>query len=267
MNSIKAYRFTAHRWPAERRRSGVAFRIHQILADIPDEEDRYAAIDDPPMDESVGYRRWTCDLAKSRVGHKPEKPGTVGQKVAAIHDLARDVEVAAKVAAEVLARPAVAAKVMADDHARHMVNKAQTTSQKTEIVHELTTDEALAAKVASDVLRRPEVAARVVADDTARHMVNKAQTERSRQQAESFRRDTPVGRTVQKIERTQELLDLVAACHKFVATCSKKVPKLRNRHLAADEQAVLAENVARCPAVLDWIDPGPPRGTQSRTKG
>lgn len=254
LNSIKGYRHTAARWPAEQRRAGVPFKVHRILAHIADPQERYAAIDDPPMDESVGYRRWTCDLASTRLGHKPDRPATVGQKVAAVRDLTRDDEVAAKAAVDVLSRPAVAARVMADDHARHTVNKAQATQHRVELVHDLTSDEAVAAKVASDVLRRPEVAARVVADDTARHMVNKAQTERSRQQAESFRRETPVGRTVRKIERTVEFLDLVAACHKFVAACSKKVPKLRDRQLSPDEQAVIVENVARCRAVLDWIE-------------
>ncbi|MFI9106684.1 DUF6192 family protein [Streptomyces fildesensis] len=109
-------------------------------------------------------------LAKKRVGQSPETPA---QKVAAIHRLAGDDEVAAQVAADVLRRPAVAAKVVADDTARHMVNRAQSTQHRTEVVHDLIADDTVAAQVASDVLRRPEVAARIVADDTARHAVNR----------------------------------------------------------------------------------------------
>ncbi|KOG91357.1 DUF6192 family protein [Streptomyces varsoviensis] len=253
-NTIKAYRFTAHRWPACQRRDGISFRVHQILAYLPDDAERFEAINDPPLDPHVGYRRWTSDLAKLRVGNKPQRPVTVPQKVTAVHDLAQDDEVAAQIAADVLRRPAVAKKVMTDDHARRMVNKAQTVQHKAEIVHELTDDENVAAQVASDMLRRPEVAARVVADDTARHMVNKAQTDRSRQQAEAFRREDPIGQTVRKIERTQEFLDLVSACHKFVTTCEKKVPQLRDRHLSDHEQTVLAQNIARVRATLDWIE-------------
>ncbi|KOT91828.1 hypothetical protein ADK86_21595 [Streptomyces sp. NRRL F-5755] len=115
LSTIRTYRYTAFRFPPEHRRAGVSFKVHAILAVIADDAERYAAIADPPWDESAGCCRWTTDSAKKRVGRRPEKPETVGQKVDAIHDLAVDDEVAAKVASDVLRRPAVAAKVMADD--------------------------------------------------------------------------------------------------------------------------------------------------------
>ncbi|UUU32287.1 DUF6192 family protein [Streptomyces sp. CA-210063] len=254
LSTVRSYRFAAHRWPAGQRRHGISHKVHYILASIPDDTERFEAIDAPPLDERARARRWTTDLAKKHVGQRPDRPETPAQKVAAIHRLADDDEVAAQIATDVLRRPQVAAKVVADDTARHMVNKAQTTQHRTEVVHDLIDDDTVAAQVASDVLRRPEVAARVVADDTARHAVNRAQTDRSRQQAEHFRRETPAGRAVKKIERTAEFLDLVGACHRFVAACGKTVPKLRDRHLSDDEQAVLAQNVARCRATLDWIE-------------
>ncbi|MEV0221232.1 DUF6192 family protein [Streptomyces sp. NPDC050704] len=254
LSTVRSYRFAAHRWPAGRRRHGVSHKVHYILAGIVEDADRFEAIDAPPLDERVQIRRWTTDLAKKYVGQRPDRPETPAQKVAAIHRLADDEEVAAKVATDVLRRPGVAAKVVADDTARHLVNKAQTTQHKTEVVHDLIEDDAVAAQVASDVLRRPEVASRVVADDTARHAVNRAQTDRSRQQAGAFRRQTPAGRTVRRIERTQEFLDLVGACHHFVAACAKTVPQLCGRTLSGDERAVPAQNVARCRATLDWIE-------------
>lgn len=79
----------------------------------------------------------------------------------------------------------------------------ETPAHKVAAIHRLADDE-VAAKVATDVLRRPEVAARVIADDTARHAVNRAQTDRARQQAGAFRRESPAGQAVKKIERTQE---------------------------------------------------------------
>ncbi|WP_406405119.1 DUF6192 family protein [Streptomyces sp. NBC_00879] len=193
LSTVRSYRFAAHRWPEEQRRHGVSHKVHYILAAISDDAERFEAIDVPPLDERARVRRWTTDLAKKHVGQRPDRPETPAQKVAAIHRLAYDDAVAAQVATDVLRRPEVAAKVVADDTARHMVNKAQTTQQRTEVVHDLIADDTVAAQVASDVLRRPEVAARVVADDTARHMVNRAQTDRSRQQADAFRRETPAG--------------------------------------------------------------------------
>lgn len=67
-------------------------------------------------------------LSTVRSDRRPDRPETVPQKLAAIHRLADDDDVAARVTAAVLRRPAVAARVVADDTARHMVNKAQTTS-------------------------------------------------------------------------------------------------------------------------------------------
>ncbi|WP_420712168.1 DUF6192 family protein [Streptomyces sp. DSM 15324] len=116
------------RGPAVR---GVSHKVHYILAGIVDDAERFEAIDAPPLDERVQIRRWTTDLAKKYVGQRPDRPETPAQKVAAIHRLADDDEVAAQVATDVLRRPAVAARVVTDDTARHMVNKAQTTQHKT----------------------------------------------------------------------------------------------------------------------------------------
>jgi hypothetical protein len=255
LRTVRNYRFAAHRRPEEQRRHGVSHKVHCILASIGDDTECFDAIGALPRDERVKVRRWTTALAKKHVGQSPDRTETPAQKVAAIHCLAHDDEIAAQVAADVRARrPAVAAKVVADDTARHMVNKAQTTQHKTEVVHDLIEDATVAAQVASDVLRRPEVVVRVVADDTARHAVNRAQTGRSQQQTDAFRRETPAGRAVRKIERTEEFLDLVDAGHRFVSACGKTVPQLRDRHLTGDERAVLSQNVARCRAVLDWIE-------------
>lgn len=252
LSTVRNYRFAAHRWPGEHRRHGVSHKVHCILASIPDDAERFETIATPPLDDRARVRRWTTDLAKKHVGQRPDHPETVPQKVAAIHRLADD-EVAAQVATDVLRRPAVAAKVVADDTARHMVNKAQATQHRTEVVHDLIEDDTVAAQVASDVLRRRR-SRPGWSDDTARYAVNRAQTDRSQQQADAFRRETPAGRAVRKIERTEEFLDLVGACHRFVSACGKTVPQLRGRHLSDDERAVLAQNVARCRAVLDWVE-------------
>lgn len=72
-----------------------------------------------------GPARWTHDSAKRIVGWTVDTPESVQEKVAAIHDLAADDQVAARVATDYLRRPAVASKAMADDAARHAVNEAQ----------------------------------------------------------------------------------------------------------------------------------------------
>ncbi|MFF3558309.1 DUF6192 family protein [Streptomyces tsukubensis] len=254
LSTILSYRRTADRWPPHQRREGVPHKVHSVLASITDDAERFEAIGNPPVNERTRRPGWTSDLAKKRVGQRPERPSTVQEKVERIHDLAADEEVAAQVTADALRRPAVAAKVMADDLARQAVNQAQTTQHRTEVMHSLVQDDAVAAKVASDVLRRPEVAARVAADDTARHMVNRAQADRSRQQADAFRRESPVAPAIRRIERTEEFVDLLGAFHRFVREAGKAVPRMRGRNWSPDEREVLTSNIARARATLDWIE-------------
>ncbi|MEU5422683.1 DUF6192 family protein [Streptomyces sp. NPDC020667] len=240
--------------PADQRREGVSHKVHSILASIQDEAERFEVIDDPPVDDVTGTRRWTTNLAQKRVGRRPDRPGTVQEKVERVHDLAVDEDVAVQVTADVLRRPAIAARLMEDTAVRQAVADAQKPEHHAEAVQRLVRDDVAAAKVASDVLRRPEVAARVAADDTARRMVNRAQADRSRQQAAAFRQTSPAGPAVRRIERTEEFVDLLGAFHRFVRETSKAVPKMRDRQWSGDEREVLLSNIARARAALDWME-------------
>ncbi|MER7772369.1 DUF6192 family protein [Kitasatospora sp. NPDC096140] len=125
-HTVKTYRWTASRRPAERRQPKVAHGIHRVLGSIEDEERRFAVILDPPVHERSGSRRWTRDAASRVLGWQVASPVTTQEKVERIHDLAADDRVAVKVASDLLRRPEVAFRVMAeDDTARHMVNRAQ----------------------------------------------------------------------------------------------------------------------------------------------
>ncbi|NKS56344.1 hypothetical protein GS504_01780 [Rhodococcus hoagii] len=123
--TIRTYRWVSARWPAAQRQPTVSHHVHRILAAIPDDEERYAAIASPPLQERTGERRWTSDTAKRRVGWRVDTPLTLQEKVERIHDLAADDDVAAAVASDLLRRPAVATKAMTDATARHVVRRAR----------------------------------------------------------------------------------------------------------------------------------------------
>ena len=123
--TVETERWTASRWPKERRRTHVSFTVHRILASIPDPQERFAAIDDPPIDPFTGKRQWTADGANRRQGRQVAVPVSPQEKIQAIHGLAQDEEVAARVTTDFLRRPEVAFKAMTDDTARHLVNRAQ----------------------------------------------------------------------------------------------------------------------------------------------
>jgi hypothetical protein len=233
---VEAARLTASHWPKEHRQAGISFTIHRTLGRIEDEEERFAALRTPPE----GKMRWSPDDAKRRVGWMVDNPETPQEKITAIHHLARDEEVAATVTTDFLKRPQVAAKLSPENKVR--------------VVEEFTRDEAVATTAATSLLRRPDIAFKAMSDDTARSQVNHAQVERSRQSREDFERTSPVAPAVRHIDRTVEFLDLVTACHSFVAAAGRAVPGLRDRTLGDDERTIIHENVARVRATLDWIE-------------
>jgi hypothetical protein len=270
--SLSENRWVASRWPKERRVTGVSFTVHRIFAGITDEEERFAVILTPPE----GKTRWTPDEANRRAGRQVVKPVTPQEKVSAIHSLAQDDEVAGRVTGDLLRRPEVVAQVRDEDKVRvveELTREDQVAAavapdflrrpavvarvakaDKVKVVEELTRDEHVAAEVTTGLLRRPDVAFRAMSDDTARHQVNHAQVERGRQAREHFEETSPVAPTVKNIDRSVEFLDLVTACHAFVAAAGRVVPGMRDRQLGDDERTIVHENVARVRATLDWIE-------------
>ncbi|MFE5540322.1 DUF6192 family protein [Streptomyces sp. NPDC056519] len=271
-SQVKHLRWTSSRWPEQHRQTAVSFTVHRILASIEDEQERFAAILKPP----AGAGRWTPDEANRRVGRQVQRPVTPQEKVSAIHTLARDEDVAAVVTGDLLRRPTVVAQVRAEDRVsavhtlvedekvaaavtgdllkRPTVVAQVRQEDRVRAVEELTRDEHVAATVTTGLLRRLAVAFKAMSDDTARHQVNHAQVERGRQARDDFERTSPVAPAVKRIDRTVEFLDLITACHAFVAASGRVVPGLRDRQLGEDERVIVHENIARVRATLDWIE-------------
>ncbi|MER6563618.1 DUF6192 family protein [Streptomyces sp. NPDC001027] len=269
---VNQTRWTASRWPEDRRVAGVSYTVHRILAGIADEEERFEAIGTPP----AGKSRWTPDEANRRAGRQVVKPVTPQEKVSAIHTLAKDEEVAATVTGDLLRRPAVVAQVKPADKVRAVEELSREdevaaaiapdilrrpavvakvkAADKVKVVEELTRDETVAAEVTTGLLRRPDVAFKAMGDDTARHQVNRAQVERGQQAREDFEENNPLAPAIRAIDRSVEFLDLVTACHAFVVAAGRVVPGLRDRQLGDDERVLVHENVARVRATLDWIE-------------
>ncbi|MFE3940114.1 DUF6192 family protein, partial [Streptomyces goshikiensis] len=249
----------------------MSFTVHRILASIENEQERFTAIGNPPVNRG----RWTPDEATRRVGHQVQRPVTAQEKVSAIHTLAKDKEVAAVVTGDLLRRPTVVAQVRAEDRVnavhtlvedekvaaavtgdllkRPTVVAQVRTEDRVRAVEELTRDQHVAATVTTGLLRRPAVAFKAMSDDTARHQVAHAQVERGRQAREQLEQTSPAAPAVKRIDRTVEFLDLITACHSFVAASGRVVPSLRDRQLSEDERVIVHENVARVRATLDWI--------------
>nr|WP_159054759.1 DUF6192 family protein [Streptomyces dysideae] len=124
------------------------------------------------------------------------------------------------------------------------------TPARVEAIRDLAHDEQVAAEATTRLLHRPGVAFKAMTDDRARQSVIHAQVEQGRQAREEFERASELAPIIRHFERTAEFLDLVGACHAFVATTNRGVPGLRGRTLSDDEQVVLAENIARVRSAL-----------------
>ncbi|MFI7373795.1 DUF6192 family protein [Actinoplanes sp. NPDC049668] len=120
-----------------RPRDDLPHYIHGMPAPIPDADQRFAAIAEPPVLARTGERRWTGDEAKRLTGRQVAGPETVQEKVVAVHELVRAEDVASRVGTDLLRRPEVAFKAMTDTTARHVVNRAQA-RQGVEIVRQRT---------------------------------------------------------------------------------------------------------------------------------
>ncbi|MGY4928502.1 DUF6192 family protein [Streptomyces sp. 900105755] len=172
--SVMNYRHTAAHWSPRQRVKGVSLDVHRILTMRPE---RFELIRNPPFNPHYRTRRWTQDVAKREVGWRVVHPASVQERVTAIHGLAVDDQVAARVAAELLQCPAVAAGVPV--------------KTRIEAIGDLAHDEQVAVEAATRLLHRPDVAFRVMGDDRARNSVNYAQVETRPPGPRGLRADQP----------------------------------------------------------------------------
>ncbi|CAL9335792.1 hypothetical protein SUDANB6_00164 [Streptomyces sp. enrichment culture] len=235
--TVEDWRYTANRWPQERRKEGVSFTVHRILASVADEDEQWAAIEDAPFNPRTGARQWTPDGAKRIVGQRADRPVTVDEKVQAVADPTRDDEDAAQVATDLLKRPAMTEHV--------------TPAERVRVVTEPTRDDTVAKEVTTSLLRRPAVARTAMRDDTTRMLVNRAQFDNSNETRERIRERTPA---VPAIEHTIEYLDLVGSCHGFVATLGRLVPQLRGQEFTEDERETVRRQIGRVRAAADRLE-------------
>lgn len=237
LGTVEDWRWVASRWPKGKRKDGVSYTVHKVLASIADEEERWIAIEDAPFNSRSGRKQWTSDGAKRLVGQQVERPVTVEEKVRAVKDLTRDDDVAVKVTASLLARPDTTASLPAADKAR--------------VIQELARDDEVATTVTSELLQRPRVARQTMRNDDVRFTVNRAQFDNSEETRERIRERVPA---VRRIEHTLEYLDLVGSGHQYVATLGRLVPRLRDQEFSDDERETIRRSIAKVRGAADWLE-------------
>ncbi len=74
--TVDTARWTASKWPNDRRVAGVSFTVHKIFASIVDDEERYDVITRPPE----GKSRWTPDPQGRPAGRQARHAAGEGQR-------------------------------------------------------------------------------------------------------------------------------------------------------------------------------------------
>ncbi|MEU9886959.1 DUF6192 family protein [Sphaerisporangium sp. NPDC051011] len=122
---LEEYRLVSGSWPKERRNEHASWTVHRILSYQPD---RFNMINDPPVYQRTGERRWTCDAANRALGWKPDTPETAEEAIRHVEDLIKDDRVAVEVLDRVMQRPEVVRRAVDRPHVRETFNRAQTSS-------------------------------------------------------------------------------------------------------------------------------------------
>lgn len=102
-----------------------AFSIHQALAAICDDEERFEAIKAPPLDERTGKRCWTPRISRQRVGYHGPGRRRRRRRSRRCTTWSPKKPLPPMWQRFLRRRFSVAFKVMTDDTARHQVNHAQ----------------------------------------------------------------------------------------------------------------------------------------------
>jgi hypothetical protein len=77
-HTVLRWRWVTSRWPEQRRHDDASYTVHAILAEIPDEEQRFAVIAQPPL---IAHRRAPVDTGRGAAGgRQPDRAARDGRR-------------------------------------------------------------------------------------------------------------------------------------------------------------------------------------------
>ncbi|MFC7924611.1 DUF6192 family protein [Streptomyces cinereoruber] len=221
VDTLLGYRKVSSEWPPEERVPGVSWSIHRALAALPD---RFEVIRQPPK----GRDRWTEDLALSRAGRLPNRPLTKAEKLDRVRTLMREDENASEAVEELIRRPDVAHKVMANPSNQRILYRA----------HHEQRQQAAAARFTAAQEREPEEVDEVEEETFGAE----APEPRLREPAVDYQR------------AHSEALELIGTGTAFLVDLQRMIPGLHVAEFTEREVRAVLDNHRRIRAALDWCD-------------
>ncbi|WP_344330447.1 DUF6192 family protein [Streptomyces globosus] len=215
VHSLLSYRSVAIHWPVEHRQPGESFSVHRALEAL---DDRFEIIKTPPG----GAAHWTEDQALRRAGRLPHRPLTKEEKLDRVRTLLTNSESAVGAVEEIIRRPDIAQKVMANPSNQRILYRA----------HHEQRVEAAAVRLAQAHDREAEPEEEAAAEPARR----------LREGAVDYRR------------ASREALELIGSGTAFLVDLQEMVPRLHVAEFTDREVRAILDNHRRIRAALDWCD-------------
>ncbi|MFD5423158.1 DUF6192 family protein [Streptomyces sp. NPDC127069] len=219
VHTLLTYRDTAIHWPAEHRQPQESFSVHRSLEGL---DDRFEIITTPPD----GAAHWTEDQALRRAGRLPHRPLTKEEKLDRVRTLLTNSESAIGAVEEIIRRPDIAQKVMANPSNQRILYRA----------HHEQRVEAAAVRLAAAHEREPEP------DNAPEQEPATWQARQPREPAVDYRR------------ASREALELIGSGTAFLVDLQDMVPRLHVAEFTDREIRAILDNHRRIRAALDWCD-------------
>lgn len=224
VHTLLGYRFTAMQWPPKYREPGVSWSVHRALESL---DDRFELIQEPPG----GADHWTEDTALRRAGRLPHRPLTKEEKLDRVRTLLTNSENAVGAVEEIIRRPDVAHKVMANPANQRILYRA----------HHEQRMEAAADRLAAAHERDSEPADGGPWEQEETTAAPQASA-RLREPAVDYQR------------ASREALELIGTGTAFLVDLQEMVPRLHVAEFTDREVRAILDNHRRIRAALDWCD-------------
>ncbi|MEZ0092513.1 DUF6192 family protein [Streptacidiphilus sp. EB129] len=215
--TLRKYYEIAVQWPEEKRRSDVCFSVHEELAYV---RSRYILIRKDPFDPISKEYRWTVNEAQKVANRAFDTPTNREERLARTRRLLHSDEDAAEVVKEMITRPEVRSRVVADPRSRHLIREAQYEHWR-EVDSEIEAEAELAP--AQDAEEVQDAAEEVMAPGIGK-------------------------------EAPLEILRLIGAFASFFVSLQRIIPEIHAQDYNEDTKAAVLDNIQKARMLLDWCE-------------
>lgn len=215
--TLREYYQIATQWPEEKRRPDVCWSVHRVLAFV---RSRYILIRKDPYDPISKENRWTVNEAEKTANRSFDAPSNKEERLARTRRLLHSDEDAAEVVKEMITRPEVRSRVVADKRARNLLREAQYEHWQ-EVDREIEAETELAS-----------------AEDAE-------EVEEAVEEAEPG---------ISYKEAPLEILRLFGSFASFFVSLQRIIPQIHSKDYTEETKAAVLDNVHKARMLLDWCE-------------